>query len=155
MTNRMLNFQHVFEVGFEMYVGMDEWFSTDCCNHQQGHIGNAQDLTKTFHFPLSMCKLFIHLNILSHASSWSKPFIDHPHKLVRATNERFLPAWVTFRVGSTTSCNQCWHSPFTGGSHQYVWVGYHPSLSELKFSLSSKEKLTKRLYTNISSSTTS
>ena len=21
-------------------------------------------------------------------------------------------------------CNQCWYSPFTGGPHQYVWVGY-------------------------------
>ena len=30
----------------------------------------------------------------------------------------------------TTSCNQCWYSPFTGGQHQFtsrtqpVWVGY-------------------------------
>ena len=21
-------------------------------------------------------------------------------------------------------CNQCWYPPFTGGPHQYVWVGY-------------------------------
>ena len=23
-----------------------------------------------------------------------------------------------------TGCNQCWYSPFIGGPHQYVWVGY-------------------------------
>ena len=25
-----------------------------------------------------------------------------------------------------TGCNQCWYSPFIGGPHQYVWVGYNP-----------------------------
>jgi hypothetical protein len=29
----------------------------------------------------------------------NQPLIAHPHLLVQATSERFLPAWGTFRVG--------------------------------------------------------
>ncbi len=53
--------------------------------------------------------------------------VANPHILVQATSERFLPTWATFRVGSASEsvgCNQCWYSPFIGGTHQYVWVGY-------------------------------
>jgi hypothetical protein len=30
--------------------------------------------------------------------------IAHPHLLVRATNERFLPTWATFRLGLASKC---------------------------------------------------
>ena len=55
-------------------------------------------------------------------------YIAHPHILVQATSERFLLAGATFSPCSAsesraTGCNRCWYSAFTGGPHQYVWVG--------------------------------
>ena len=54
--------------------------------------------------------------------------IAHPHLLVRATSEQFLPARATFR--SVLASESHWLQPMLvltilGGPHQYVWVGYY------------------------------
>ena len=57
---------------------------------------------------------------------WSQlSYIVHSHKLVRATNERFLPTWATFRDGLASESHwmplvleftvHCWPAPISVG----------------------------------------
>ena len=56
--------------------------------------------------------------------------IAHPHLMVWATSERFLPTlvgWAIFRVGLASESDwlqPVWYSPFIGDPHQKMWVGY-------------------------------
>ena len=65
----------------------------------------------------------------SHCLRCLVSLVAHPHLLVWATNKQFLPATATFRAyfanETTAGCNKCWHSPFAGGMHPFVWVGYY------------------------------